>query len=185
MANQDHVFVKIGMVRGKADSIAVARTDRKGTPLCSYTGAVSMSDDFATLVSQMKREILLGQSKEYVVVAHYPEVERTILAKEEHQGGRLEVFDGRVWISTSQLVWPMVDCQMIPSTSFDSVRAYFGIAINEERTDPAATCEEECTALARIYFELMRRYRSALLVEEGVRDFGGPTLDKFRKMIGL
>jgi hypothetical protein len=56
-------------------------------------------------------------SKEYVVVAHYPEIERTYLKKEYETKGTDEVFNGRMWLSVSQLVWPMVDAQMIPRTS--------------------------------------------------------------------
>lgn len=179
MANQDHIFIKIDMVKGKPDSLAAARTDRKGAPLGSYLGVASTGETFSDLVASMRREILHGLSKEYVVIAHYAECERAILAKE--YGDRPEVFDGRLWISTSQLLWPLLDCQMIPSVSFESVCAYFGIGL----VDVDGIAERDCTALARIYFELMRRYRSALIVEEGVRDFGGPTLDKVRKMIGL
>jgi DNA polymerase III epsilon subunit-like protein len=183
MANQDHVFVKIEVVDRKADSLAVVRVDRKGKPVCSFSDCVSVGEDFGQLISRMKREILDERySSEYVVVAHYPEIERGYLSREYKSKKTDEVFNGRMWLSVSQLVWPMVDAQMVPSVSFDVVCTYFGI----DRTIGAGlNAEKDCTALVRVFFELMSRYRSALIVDETVRDFGGTTLESIRKVIGF
>jgi hypothetical protein len=183
MANQDHVFIKIEVVNRKADGLAVVRVDRKGTPISSFSDCVSMGEDFSALIARMKREILDERySKEYVVVAHYPEIERAYLKKEYESKGADEVFNGRMWLSVSQLVWPMVDAQMIPTIAFDEVCSYFGI---DRTLGSGLNVEKDCTALVRVFFQLMSRYRTALIVDETVRDFGGGTLENIRKVIGF
>jgi DNA polymerase III epsilon subunit-like protein len=184
--NQDIVFVKIEAVDHVPDSIAVARVDRKGTALCSFGECETLGESFENILHRMKREVLDERySKEYVVVSHYTELERTYLKKSYSPAGRYagkEIFEGRMWLSTSQLVWPMVDAQMIPSVAFDEVCKYFGI---DRAAGQGLNVEKDCTALVRVFFELMRRYKTALLVEEGVRDLGGPTLAGIRSMFGF
>jgi hypothetical protein len=181
--NQDHVFVKIEVVNRKADALAVVRVDRKGKPLCSFSDSVSVNEDFSALIDRMKREILDERySKEYVVVAHYPEIERSYLKKEYDTDKTDEVFNGRMWLSVSQLVWPMVEAQMIPTIAFDVICSHFNI---DRVAGDMLNVEKDCTALVRIFFELMNRYRSALIVEETVRDIGGSTLENIRKVIGF
>lgn len=181
MSNQDQVFIKVGIVDNKPDALAVARLDRKGQGVASYSGTVDVNNSFADLITAMRREIIVGRAAEYVVIAHYPEIERELLRKHYQQtAGSAEVFAGRLWLSASQLLWPLVDSGMIPSTQFETVCPYFGITRAER-----STAEDDCADLGRMYIELMRRYRSSLIVEEGVRDFAGPTIDKFRKMVGI
>jgi hypothetical protein len=181
--NQDHVFVKIEVVNGKADGLAVARVDRKGNPICSFSDCVSVGEDFGTLIERMKKEILDKRySTEYVVVAHYSEIERAHLKKHYVSKKADEVFNGRMWLSVSQLAWPLVDAQMIPTIAFDVVCLYFGA---DRVNGTGLNVEKDCTALVRVFFELMGRYRSALIVDETVRDFGGQTLESIRKVIGF
>lgn len=184
MSNQDHVFVKIEIVNRKPDALTVIRTNRQGMPVETFSECVDFQTDFAALVLRMQDKILAPSkySKEYVVVAHYSEIEREILKK--NYKSITEVFAGRTWISCSQLIWPMVEAQMVPSTSFDTACSYFGIDRNKGMENKADS-ERDCVALARIFFELIKRYKSALVVEEGVRDFGGPWLEKARAMFGV
>jgi hypothetical protein len=181
--NQDHVFVKIEVVDRKPDGLAVARVDRKGNPICSFSDCVSVGEDFPALITRMQREILDERySKEYVVVAHYSEIERAYLKKHYDSKRADEVFNGRMWISVSQLAWPLVDAQMIPTIAFEVVCMYFGV---DRVKGDGLNVEKDCTALVRVFFDLMSRYRSALIVDETVRDFGGQTLASIRKTIGF
>jgi DNA polymerase III epsilon subunit-like protein len=182
MSCQDHVFVKIEIANRKPDGLAVVRVNRKGERMASFSEHVSVSEPFPELLRRMRSEILSPRySPEYVVVAHYPEIEREVLRKAMAEK-KEEVFEGRMWIAVSQLLWPLVDAQMIPSVSFDVVCAYFGV---DRAAGDGLNVEKDCTAMVRVFFELMSRYRTALVVEEGVRDFGGPTLQSFRKVLGF
>ena len=186
MAAQDHVFIKIGLAGKKADSLAVARTDRRGQPIAAFSECVLIDEPFSDLIERMKAVITPPRfSKEYVVVAHHAEVERAHLQKEHapHASrSESEVFPGRLWLSLSQIVWPMVEAQMLASTNFDTVCSYFGVVRDGKANSDT---EADCTALVRIYFEMMRRYKTSLIAEEGIRDFAGPTVDKFRKLVGF
>ncbi len=71
---------------------------------------------------------------------------------------------------------------MIPDRELDTLSKHFGSPI---ALDLEGTMSGNCEALVRVYWAMMKRYRSALIGEEAVRDFGGEALAGIRKFIGI
>lgn len=91
-------------------------------------------------------------------------------------------FRGKTWLDISQLAWPLGYCDMISNRDLDTLCKHFGAVVAH---DAAGTMSGNCEALVRVYWAMMQRYRTALIGEEAVRDFGGEALQGIRKFIGF
>jgi DNA polymerase III epsilon subunit-like protein len=202
--NQDHVFIDLAVTNpspasGEIIAIAAVRTDRKGRVLTAFSERVKPKEkleetetlppeylasdwDNAPSIQKvwegLKANILdeKAYDSNYVVVAHYAEIDRRFLREALNQ----EAFPRKAWIDTLQLAWPLFYNDMLPDRSFDSLCRHFGV----ENVAPD-TATGDCTALVQIYWKIMVRYRGALLAEESVRAVGGEPLAKLRNWIGI
>lgn len=165
--NQDHVFLEMDK-----KSIAIVRTDYKAKVQATFSSVFSREDVFIDLAA----EILAPFDSKYVVISHLYERNREVL---KEKAGR-ELFP-RAWIDTAQMAWPLVFNDIMNySRTLESLCMHFDIP-NDEPGVP----EADVTALLKVYWEMMRRYRTALVGEQALHSVGGETLHGLRKLVGL
>lgn len=136
--------------------------------------------DFRVAINQLKKSILRESfSHKYVVVTQYLEITKSILRRDCQSVGE-ELFPSeRAWLDINQLVWPLVVNHLIDNRKLETLAQYLNIPY--QNTDTA----DVCSVLVHVYNALMRRYKTALIGEEAMRDFGGETLQKLRDMVGF
>jgi DNA polymerase III epsilon subunit-like protein len=176
----DHVFVDAKTRDGSTD-VAIIRTDRKGTVRVSYSDKVTATLPFGVIANSIRNVILANHfSEKFIVVAHFADVDRSVLRKETDAIASKELFEGRGWIDTSQMSWPLVYSGLLPNRTLDSVSKYMGV-VNEAPN----TAQGDVHTVMRLYWEMMRRYKTALTAEDAIRSVGGEKFDSLRKMVGL
>lgn len=137
--------------------------------------------DFNAALRQLRANILEGFNGQYTVIAYRSELLRPILRNEcSRVGASDEIFAGRAWIDIGQLAWPLVDGGLIPSRDLETLATYFDVGLASPRNTA-----DMCSAMAAVYSEMMRRYRTALTGEQALRDVGGETLEGIRRIIGF
>ncbi len=183
MRSLDHLFLALGLSESNLETaaitgIAAVRTDRKGTVLAAYSESCSVRGlvdcDLEAVYGNMANALLKPFPAHYVIVAEHSNAYRTLLGP--------AYFKGKTWLDISQLAWPLGYSDMIPDRSLDTLTKHFGTPI---AFDLEGTMSGNCEALVRVYWAMMKRYRSALIGEEAVRDFGGEALAGIRKFIGI
>lgn len=176
----DHIFVDAKM-RDNIFDISMIRTDRKGAIRTSYSDKVTSTLPFPVVVNSIKNVILANQySTQFVVVAHFAEIDRALLRKETDAMGTTELFHRRAWIDTSQMAWPLTYSGLLSERSLDAVSKHFEV-VNEAPN----TSQGDVHTVMRLYWEMMRRYKTALTAEDAIRTVAGPKFESLRKMVGL
>jgi len=203
--NLDHVFIDLAVTHpnpriGQIIGIAAVRTNHKGKPLAAFSEKIkiqtelsseeikhignyvdsAMTDSFVDVIKSMKA-VILDESKyesTYMVVATHAEVDRSFLKNYTEE--KTEVFSRKPWLDILALAWPLCFLDMISDRSFDSLCKHFKV----ENT-AVDTATGDCEALVRVYWALIKRYRTALGGEEILREIGGNPLENFRKIVGL
>ena len=179
--NLDHVFIELGLSENNiavasVTGIAVVRTDRKGKVLAAYSEACSIRGlddiDIETVYSKVESTLLKPYSEPYVIIAQHAHAYKGVLGS--------TCFRGRAWLDIAQLAWPLGYCDMIPDRNLDTLAKYFNCATLSD-----GTMSGNCETLVRIYWAMMKRYKTSLLGEEVIRDIGGETLAGIRKFIGI
>lgn len=184
----DHIFLMVkasSMKMKEANIIEIAsiRTNgqlgsiTKRSVLAAFTSDVS---DFKSTVKELEKNILDKFDNKYVVVTHISDITKTLLRNGyEKNNIKTELFDGRAWVDINQLAWPLVASGIIPNRQLQTIAKHFELAYSE--TDSA----DLCTVLVNIYGHMMRQFKTALIGEEAVRDFGGETFKNIRQMMGF
>jgi hypothetical protein len=181
--NLDHVFIELGLsedniAAATVTGIAAVRTDRKGRVLAAYSESCSIRGleeaDIETVYANLSCALLTPYPTQYVVISQHGNAYRGILPP--------ECFRGKSWLDIAQLAWPLGYCDMISNRDLDTLCKHFGIKIAH---DAEGSMSGNCEALVRAYWAMMQRYRTALIGEEAVRDFGGEALAGVRKFIGF
>jgi len=191
MIQQDHVFIDLETSGFDPDSdeileIGAIRTDSKGNIIASYCDKVlptkpvddqaarvngytveswSSAIPIATALDSLKRTLLDGRTDKIVVVAHFADFDRSFLRVACEKAGIKSPFEGRAWICTGQLVWPLAFSQIIQSRKLSSLCEYFGVT----NTAPH-TATGDVTATAEVYWAIMRRSIPALKAESMIHD---------------
>ncbi len=208
MAKADYIFLDIegsGLDTDVAEilEIAAIRADGDGTVITSYSDRVKptlpVSPEAAAIngyteaawadavplsraIATMRRVILSDNYEaSYVVVAHFGEsYDRPMLRNACKRLGVPSLLEGRGWVDTGQMAWPMVLAGFIRSRSLECVSSYLGI-----QNQAPHTAKGDVTAAMSVYWEMMRRYKISLLTEQTVRTLGGEQFDSFRRMFGF
>jgi hypothetical protein len=193
VVNLDHIFIDLAVSdpdpnKGEILALAVVRTDYKGKVLKAFSETISTSDEFderrfKTVIGRMQ-ELILAKTFEmsYIVVAYGGDDRRFLRSSWERIAhDEAEVFPRRAWLDVQQLAWPLIFNDMMSDRTLDSLCVQFGISRDASTVD---TAMGDCEALVRIYWAMMTRYRGALKGEEMVRQAGGETLAKVRKVVG-
>lgn len=161
--NVDHIFIEtIGDNLSQLE-LAAVRTNHKGKVLTTHSSKFSF-DDF-------EKRVLKPFSNQYVIISQSNRFKHVLTG---------QWFKDKTWLTISQLAWPLYYSDMISDTEFDTICKHFSID-----DCPDDDIEGNCEALVRVYWALMKRYRTALIGEEAVRDFGGEALASVRKFIGI
>lgn len=177
----DHVFFALhaGKSVDRDGEMAVVRTNGQGKITATFADAWSPSQPFENVILGLRGNILPNHfAEKFVVVAHFAEVHRTALAA--RCGDAPVPFAGRAWIDTSQLAWPLVMAGLVASRSLDVVARHFGIS-----NDAPGTAQGEAATVLSTYWQLVRRFKTALTAEDMLHSAGGEKLDSIRKLIGL
>jgi DNA polymerase III epsilon subunit-like protein len=206
----DHVFIKVVCTSQDVDEadiveIAAIRTDRKGSILGTATSMVRPNRDVENAVikrlgyepadvldaprftwaAEHIRTTLLGAryaNEEFITVGHFAEyVERPVLRRECKRISIPELFGIGLWVDTGAMAWPLVECDLVSQRTLIALARHYHIITSE--LPPTAI--SEVAMLSQIYWEMMRRYKTSLRVEETVRSYGGPTLESVRRVIGF
>ncbi len=179
--NLDHVFIELGLSddnisAASVTGMAAVRTDRKGKVLAAYSEACSIRGlddiDIETVYSKVNDTLLKPYPEPYVVIAQHAQAYKGLLGA--------SCFRGRAWLDIAQLAWPLGYCDMIPDRNLDTLAKHFMCNV-----EAGGTMSGNCETLVRVYWAMMKRYRTALLGEEAIRDIGGETLAGIRKFIGI
>jgi DNA polymerase III alpha subunit (gram-positive type) len=204
--NCDHVFVDLAVTHpnpriGQIIGIAAVRTTGKGKVLDAFSEKIrpttALTEDerrhldiiedypseganaFRDVIKSMKKCVLSDRYESlYIVVATHADTDRAYL--KGYTEDKAEVFAGRAWLDILAISWPLVYNDQISDRGFDSLCKHFQV----ENTAPN-TATGDCEALVRVYWALMKRYKTALGGEEILREIGGGPLENFRKYIGL
>lgn len=166
--NQDHLFLALTLKGQSIHALAVIRTDGVGNTLAQYhddltsEGAISLE----AAVNTLKRSVLEDRTERFVVVGHYPEIYRQALDKNPET---VDLFKGRAWLDTAQLAWPLVYSGALHARTIEALATYHG-------HDAPKTIFEEVDAVAHSYFEMMKRYKMAADVEQGIRRTGAKVI---------
>lgn len=187
---QEYVFIHTSYkgVGEKAEikEIAALRTNDKGEILCSRSevlidpvnnaGVVSFSQ-----ASRNIRETMLDQkysSTPAIVVFH--EIHKAMIRAAEKDAD-VPLFDSLVWVQVSQLVWPFFCFGLIKDRSLKGLVETCKLVGYSGSGSPS----EDASFLSRIYFSLMRRYRTALKAEEIASELGGDKFNALRDLFGF
>jgi hypothetical protein len=169
----DHIFLDTVFENNECVDLAVVRTDRKGKVIATYSeklrtkawAGVPLTD----ALHVMKDAILSPRFDEtFMGVSHKPQ--RKVIR---------EPF-GESWITLSTLAWPLAFSGLIPSVALDSIAKYHGIVNKAPKT-----AQGNVVALHETYWQMMRRYKTALTAEDSLRGFGGDALEKLRRELGF
>lgn len=177
----DHVFIELGLSEDNISAasvtgMAAVRTDRKGKVLAAYSEACRIRGldavDIDHVYKQVKETLLDPYPEGYVVVSQHAQAYKGILGP--------TCFRGKPWLDIAQLAWPLGFCNMIADRNMDTLCKHFGVKMVD-----MGTMSGNCEALVRVYWAMMKRYRTSLIGEEAVRDFGGEALASARKFLGF
>lgn len=171
----DHVFIESLYENQVCTQIALVRTDRKGKHCAAYSEMIDLQGrngaPFAEVIDEITRQILSPKFDEnYIVVTYKFDKRQTVLRDLLRQS----------WIYMTNLAWPLAYAGMVSSLSLDSISKYNGV-INQA----PSTAKGNVVAIMEAYWTMMRRFKTALSVEEGARQFGGDTLEEIRKTFGF
>ncbi len=171
--------------------IAAARTDgsfgviNSKSVLAAFTTKIASKDseeglEFKDAFSMLLAKCVQPFTDRYIVVTHYLQLTHHLL-RADCKRADLPCFEGRTWIDTAQLAWPLSVMGHIPSRRLEDLGKYYGVNVPDRELTPADTC----SLTANVYMHMMRRYSLALKGEAVLRDIGGDTLQSLRGMIGL
>lgn len=207
--NQDHIFIDLAVTHpnpeiGQIIAVAAVRTDKKGKILTEFAEKIRLHDELSTaeeehsppdfsvnewtsarllpqVMSMLRETMLLPFDGTYVVVASHADTDRSFLrqAWKTHQASGPALFSARAWIDPLQVAWPMFYNDMMPDRSFDSLCKHFGV-----RNSAPDTATGDCAALVEVYWNMMNRYKGALIGEEVIREVGGNALAHVRRFFG-
>ena|SRR5271166_7130408 len=167
----DYVFFDLARgARGEPSEVSTIRTDRKGSVLATRGDVLAEGLTLSSALSGIERAILKPFGTEYMVVSHLgypPDDVRGVL--------------GDRWIFTSQLAYPLLHAESIASLRLPVVAAYFKVEYDAKNPSSEASVR----TVRAIFFEMMRRYRTALIGEEALTHFQGEAVGKLRKLFGV
>lgn len=166
--NKDHIFIEVDYHNGKLDSVACVRTDRKGKVLQTFEDRISGDWSKDGITRCLKEAIVLPFQDESIVVTSL--LSNRLVVSPVLQDVR--------WLAIEQVAWPLEFCDMIGDVSLKGLSKSFGF-------EDSRTVTDRCSLLVRVYWTMMRRYKTALLVEEVGRDLGGETLATVRRMFNF
>jgi hypothetical protein len=169
----DHIFLDSIHDGSECADLAVVRTDRKGKVIATYSEKLKtksfMGVALADALLVMQDAILSPKFDEnFMCVSHKPQ--RRVIR---------EPF-GESWITLSTLAWPLAFSGLIPSITLDSIAKHYGVTNKAPKT-----AQGNVVALHETYWQMMRRYKTALTAEDSLRGFGGDALEKLRRELGF
>jgi len=165
--NLDHVFIAVDSDGKRITSVSAVRTDRKGKVLAA-------SDADSVVIAA--RTVIEPFSDTYLIISQYPTIKILSTDKTAKSCG----LSDKEWLDIAQVAWPLAFSDMVGNCNLDTLCKHFGINYQD-----AGTTIGDCEAMVRVYWAMMTRYRTALIAEEGIRDYGGEALRGIRKFIGF
>lgn len=171
----DHIFFEPLIENREVVEIAAVRTNRKGVHFEAFSEKVKTKHLEGTpledaIVMMTKRVLNEKYSDDYVVVVY----------KVPPTHNDFHKYLPKAWISLATLAWPLAYGGMIPSLTLDAISKYHGI-VNKA----SGTAEGNVVTIMDTYWQLMRRYKTALTAEEGLRSVAGDGVEGFRRILGF
>lgn len=195
----DHVFFDVRLshldpAQAEIVDVAALRTNRKGDVLASVTNRVFPTaavapETYATngydpdlwhreavtykVAVETFRAVIRAErfDDQYVVVAHFAD---------RFPVGTRDLFPGAAWIDTGHLSWPLLHHGLVSSRSLATLAKHVGI-----KPEALTTAAGTAFTTMRVYWELMRRYKTALAGEELLRSVGGDALESIRRKLNV
>jgi hypothetical protein len=170
----DHIFFEALYDGKEVTEIAAVRTNRKGVHFEAFSEKVKTRHLEGTLLStalSMMTKRLLDEkySEDYIVVAF-----------REPKVIELQKALPKAWITLSNLAWPLAYSGLISSITLDSVSKHHGV-VNKH----ANTAEGNVVTIMDTYWNMMRRYKTALSAEDGLRSAAGQGFEELRRKFGF
>lgn len=202
--NQEHIFIdletsSLNPKTGEIIELAAIRTDCFGTmvgsPVCDKIKPLKLVDAEAAKVNgysekdwqyavpfriafeNFERSLIRDRTDKLVIVAHFADFDRRFLEETLDREQIPNPLQGRSWIDTGQLAWPLVFNDYLKSRSLEALCKYYGI--ENEHPHSAA---DDVKATAEVYWAMMGRFKIAQGVETKVRRFGTGILDTIVQM---
>lgn len=206
--NLDHVFIDLETtgINPRIDSIieiAAIRTSATGEILCATCDKVRPTTkvsaeaqavnhysedawenavDLKAAIRGMTSVICEGRSDKLVVVAHGAPFDSAMLAMSCEREGIAVPFQGRKWVDTVTLAWPLIFSGRVMSASLSSLCKFYGI-----ENSGAHTAAGDADACRQVYWQLIRRYETAQRVEQtidnAINNATGQTINKIVNFI--
>lgn len=203
---QDHIFLSvkvssITLTKAEILDIAIVRTTRKAEILETYSDKVQPTksvdaecgkalryseSDWANAVP-LKDALFNIRSKilehtydeKYIVIAHFgSDLARPVLNNACSSVSESPLFEGRGWLDTAQIAWPLIFDDVVTSRSLKALARYCGVEIKDEHTATG-----EVAILMQCYWVLMRRFTAGIFAEEKLRATkAGPALETVQKI---
>ena len=147
-----------------------------GFSVKAWQDAIPLSSALSTL----SRTLVDGRIGKYVVVAHGAARQQSLLMSECERLNLVNPFEGRAWICTEQLAWPMAVAGLVTARRLSVVCQYWNLDLPD--TPNAA---DTVNALAELYRSMMKRYTLLLSAEQTARDMTGGLFGQLGKVLGL
>src|SRR6185436_7615034 len=138
--NQEHIFFEIvgnsqDPKTGLIESMAAIRTDNEGNELARWYDPTVADSDFATVIEGLKSTIITKRTDRFVVVSHFGEYSRNYLLNNCKIARVLDPFEGRMWIDSAQLAWPLVVNDIIKERSVAELAKFYGVNYSPRSSD--------------------------------------------------
>ena len=171
----DHIFFEALYEDNECGQIAAVRTNRKGEHVEAFEEQIKTKTmegvSLEETMTRLKKQLLNEKyAEDYVVICLSPPKDINVFKKTLTKS----------WMSLKHLAWPLSYSGMIRELSLDSISKHHGI-VNKRPTEATGNV----VAILETYWQMMRRYKTALVAEDRLREIGGQSFESLRRGLGF
>lgn len=179
----DHIFIDAKAEKLRLTELAIIRTSRRGSIISSQSevfGSHVPNDRIIESVELAAANATVSVPAAKLVVIGHGLGWRETLNREWERVGRKPFLGRHCWIDVSDMAWPLVYAGIVQTRDLQALVNHFEIDV--ATLGPSA---ENAVAVMQVYWEMMRRYRTALHIEETGAVLAGKQFDQFRRIVGI
>ncbi len=159
----DHLFIDVAVTGTHPSAIAAVRTNHKGVTQAAFASSIT-ERNLDTVLADLDRVVLQPYTSHYALVVQNQKTYSHVAF----------AFNAKAMLDLVQLAWPMGLAGLVPARDLDTLAKHFGV------TYDADSASDTAVAISEVYWRMMRRYKTVLIGEEVIREFGGERLAGIR-----